>query len=46
MTISAEIRSTLVDALQLDLVGPTADDAHYAEEILKQALPSGISLDF
>ena len=34
---SAEIRSTLVDALQLDLVGPTPDDRDHAEEVLTQA---------
>jgi len=34
---SAEVRSTLVDALQLDLVGPTPDHTDYAREILKQA---------
>ncbi|WP_242028557.1 hypothetical protein [Pseudanabaena sp. FACHB-2040] len=37
MTTSAEIRSTLVEALQLDLVGPTPGDTEHAEEILKQA---------
>ena len=34
---SAEIRSTLVDALQLDLVGPTPADPERAEEVLIQA---------
>ena len=34
---SAEIRSTLVDALQLDLVGPTPTDRDHAEEVLTQA---------
>ncbi|PSB15219.1 hypothetical protein C7B65_24840 [Phormidesmis priestleyi ULC007] len=34
---SAEIRSTLVDALQLDLVGPTPVDRDHAEEVLIQA---------
>jgi hypothetical protein len=34
---SAEIRSTLVDALQIDLVGPKPDDAEYQGEVLKQA---------
>ena len=34
---SAEIRSTLVDALQLDLVGPKPDETEHAEEILTQA---------
>ncbi|MHC5729649.1 MAG: DISARM system helicase DrmA, partial [Nostoc sp.] len=37
MTTSAEVRSHLIDALQLDLVGPTPDDAIHAEEILDQA---------
>jgi hypothetical protein len=34
---SAEIRSTLVDALQIDLVGPKPDDTEHAEEVLTQA---------
>lgn len=34
---SAEIRSTLVDALQIDLVGPTPNDTEHAEEVLTQA---------
>lgn len=34
---SAEVRSHLIDALQLDLVGPTADDLDHAAEILDQA---------
>ncbi|MCU0527531.1 MAG: hypothetical protein MUF72_22230 [Elainella sp. Prado103] len=34
---SAEIRATLVDALQIDLVGPKPDDTEHAEEILTQA---------
>ncbi|MDX2099441.1 MAG: DISARM system helicase DrmA [Leptolyngbyaceae cyanobacterium bins.59] len=34
---SAEIRSTLVDALQLDLVGPIPTDTEHAEEVLIQA---------
>jgi len=34
---SAEIRSTLVDALQLDLVGPTPADPERAQEVLIQA---------
>ncbi len=34
---TAEIRSTLVDALQIDLVGPKPDDAEYQGEVLKQA---------
>lgn len=37
MTTSAEVRSQLVNALQLDLVGPTPDDTIHAEEILTQA---------
>ncbi|QFS52100.1 hypothetical protein [Nostoc sphaeroides] len=34
MTTSAEVRSHLIRAMQLDLVGPTPDDVEYAEEIL------------
>jgi hypothetical protein len=34
---SAEIRTKLVDALQLDLVGPTPDDGEHAHEVLIQA---------
>ena len=34
---SAEIRSSLVDALQLDLVGPTSTNTEYATELLSQA---------
>lgn len=34
---SAEIRSTLVDALQIDLVGPKPNDTEHAEEVLTQA---------
>ena len=34
---SAEIRSTLVDALQIDLVGPKPDDTDHAEEVLTEA---------
>ncbi|MBR8834207.1 MAG: DISARM system helicase DrmA [Stigonema ocellatum SAG 48.90 = DSM 106950] len=34
---SASVRSHLIDALQLDLVGPTPDDTIHAEEILDQA---------
>jgi hypothetical protein len=34
---AAEIRSTLVDALQLDLVGPRAQDLEYTQETLTQA---------
>ncbi|MBD1858639.1 MULTISPECIES: DISARM system helicase DrmA [Leptolyngbya] len=34
---TAEIRTTLVDALQLDLVGPKPDDLDRAEEILTEA---------
>jgi hypothetical protein len=37
MTTSAEIRTTLVDALNIDLVGPTPHDTDHAEEILRQA---------
>ena len=37
MTTSAEIRATLVDALNIDLVGPTPTDTDHAEEILRQA---------
>ena len=37
MTTSAEVRTRLIEALQLDLVGPTADDIDHAEEILPQA---------
>ena len=37
MTTSAEIRATLVDALNLDLVGPTPDDTDHAKEVLSQA---------
>ena len=33
---SAEIRSTLVDALQIDLVGPTPTDAQHASEVLSE----------
>ncbi|WP_448599493.1 DISARM system helicase DrmA [Thermoleptolyngbya sp.] len=35
-TPSAEIRAALVDALQIDLVGPKPGDPEYAEEILTQ----------
>ncbi len=34
---SAEVRSRLIEALQLDLIGPTPDDIDHAEEILDQA---------
>jgi hypothetical protein len=37
VTTSAEVRTRLIEALQLDLVGPTADDIDHAEEILPQA---------
>ncbi|OLP15933.1 helicase [Leptolyngbya sp. 'hensonii'] len=37
MITSAEIRTKLVDALQLDLVGPTPDDGEHAHEVLIQA---------
>lgn len=36
-TSSAEVRSHLIDALQLDLVGPRPDDSDRAQEILDQA---------
>lgn len=36
MTTSADVRATLVDALNLDLVGPTPDDLPHAEEIVPQ----------
>jgi hypothetical protein len=36
VTTSADIRATLVDALQIDLVGPTPDDTDHAQEVLKQ----------
>jgi hypothetical protein len=32
-TAPAEVRTHLIDALQLDLVGPTPDDLVHAEEI-------------
>lgn len=34
---ASEIRATLVDALQLDLVGPTPSDTDHAEEVLTQS---------
>jgi hypothetical protein len=34
---SATIRSQLIEALQLDLIGPTPDDTDHSEEILSQA---------
>ena len=34
---SAQVRSHLIDALQLDLIGPTPDDLVHAEETLDQA---------
>ncbi len=37
MITSAQVRQKLVEALQLDLVGPTPDDSNYATEILNQA---------
>lgn len=37
MTTSAEIRATLVNALNLDLVGPTPTDTDHLEETLRQA---------
>ncbi|BDA75948.1 Helicase-like (plasmid) [Calothrix sp. PCC 7716] len=36
-TTPAEVRSRLIDALQLDLVGPTPDDVEHAHEVLPQA---------
>ena len=36
-TSSAEVRQHLIDALQLDLVGPPPDDTAHAEEVLPQA---------
>ncbi|MEH2369902.1 DrmB family protein [Nostoc sp.] len=33
----SEVRSHLIEALQLDLIGPTPDDIDHAEEILDQA---------
>ncbi|MEH2452780.1 hypothetical protein [Nostoc sp.] len=36
-TTPAEVRSHLIEALQLDLIGPTPDDIDHAEEILDQA---------
>jgi hypothetical protein len=35
-TIPAEVRTHLLDALQLDLVGPAPDDLAHAEEIIPQ----------
>ncbi|MBD1842488.1 helicase [Cyanobacteria bacterium FACHB-63] len=35
-TAPAEVRTHLIDALQLDLVGPTPDDLVHAEEIIPQ----------
>jgi len=37
VTTSAAVRTRLIEALQLDLVGPTTDDLDHAEEILPQA---------
>lgn len=37
MTTPAEVRQQLVEALQLDLVGPTPEDALHAEETIPQA---------
>ncbi len=37
MTTSAQVRNRLVEALQLDLIGPTSDDDKYATEKLTQA---------
>ncbi len=36
MKTSAEIRDKLVEALELDLIGPTPEDKQHAEEILSQ----------
>lgn len=35
-TTPAEVRSHLIDALQLDLIGPAPDDAVHAEEVIPQ----------
>ena len=37
MNTSAQVRTQLVKALQLDLIGPTPDDLERAQEILRQA---------
>lgn len=37
MITSVEIRTKLVDALQLDLVGPTPEDGAHSHEVLIQA---------
>jgi len=37
-TTPAEVRTHLIDALQLDLVGPTPDDLVHADEIIPQPL--------
>jgi hypothetical protein len=37
VTTSADIRATLVEALNIDLVGPAPNDTIHAEEVLKQA---------
>ena len=37
MKTAAEVRAAMMDALQLDLVGPLAGDARYAEEVLPRA---------
>lgn len=36
-TTAAEVRNYLIEALQIDLVGPTPDDIDHAEEIIDQA---------
>lgn len=36
-TTPSEVRMHLIEALQLDLVGPTPDNTDYAEEIIDQA---------
>ena len=33
----AEVRSSLIDALQVDLVGPTPNDIAHVDEIIDQA---------
>ncbi len=37
MTNSVQVRSKLIKALQLDLVGPTSDDSQYQQESLTQS---------
>lgn len=45
-TQSSTVRSHLIEALQLDLIGPTPDDINYAEEILDQAPSKGYLTGF